>query len=70
MTRTRNGTEPRLLSSQCFLHRRRPLDPGETLPVKVDLLGQIIALGEEAKRLRAQAIVEPGQAADEEDEEG
>jgi hypothetical protein len=68
MTRTRNDAQRPVLPSQGFLHRRRPLGTGETLPPKGDLLSQIIALSEEAKRLRAKTPPEPEQAVGEEDE--
>jgi hypothetical protein len=54
MPRTRNDDQRPSMPSSDFMHRRRPLGVDETFPAKADLVGQIIALNKEAKRLRAQ----------------
>ena len=35
--------------SQGFIQRRRPLNPGEIVPLPVDLVGQVLALREAAR---------------------
>jgi hypothetical protein len=60
MRRARDDDLPQALHSTGFTHRRRPLDPGEPLPPKTDLIGQIRALSNDAKRLSAhKAASEP-----------
>ena len=68
MARARDDSQRSLPPSQGFVHRRRSLGAHETLPPKGDLLSQIIALSEEAKRLRAQARPEPKQKGDDEED--
>jgi hypothetical protein len=46
----RNPSDDRALHAG-FVQRRRPIDPGEAVPLPINLLGQILALREAAKRV-------------------
>jgi hypothetical protein len=69
MTRTRDDDQRSVPALAGFRHQRRPLVAGETLPPKVDLVAQIIALSDRKKRMRAQTSPDLEQRADAQDEE-
>jgi hypothetical protein len=50
MPRNRESDRAPDAASSGFTQRRRPLDAGETVPLPSNLLGQILALREAAKR--------------------
>ena len=51
MARNRASNRPSHAESSGFMQRRRPLGPGESVPLPSDLLGQVLALREAAKRV-------------------
>jgi hypothetical protein len=51
MASNRASDKPSHAESSGFMQRRRPLGPGERVPLPSDLLDQVLALREAAKRV-------------------